>query len=70
MSINSLLINKYLSEGATIGQISELYGRDRRTVKKWLKPYSRKLNRQDDLRILSPKQVKIVFDVLGTPEVA
>ena len=50
-------------------ELRELYGISRETFNKWLQPIKSSLpHYRPTSKILTPAQVKVIFDLLGEPE--
>jgi len=47
-------------------QLAQLYGVDKRTFDRWLKPFKNQIGEKMG-HIYTPKQVSIIYECLGTP---
>jgi hypothetical protein len=50
----------------TIGELSSIYGVDRRTLYKWMKPFTEEIGERRG-RFYSILQVRIIIEKLGIP---
>lgn len=50
----------------TIGEISQIYGVDRRTLHYWLKPFAQEIGERRG-RFYSIPQVRLIIEKLGIP---
>lgn len=56
---------KHLLKAMSKRQLATLYGVDPRTLLRWLKPFKEMIG--DTSGTLTPKQVKFIFEKLGSP---
>ncbi len=54
-------------QATTLSQLSAMFGINLKTLKNWLKPYPHLLPKPGQ-RLLTPKQVQMIFDQFGKPE--
>lgn len=59
--------DKCITEGASIGELSSLYGVSNRTFKKWITPFADYIGKLDSSRIFTPAQVKRIFEKIDEP---
>lgn len=55
------------AKATTLSTLSAMYGINLKTFKLWLKPFP-ELKPKPGQRILTPKQVKAIFEQFGEPE--
>lgn len=51
---------------SSIKELSIMYGIDRKTMSRWLKPHLHKIGERVG-RYYNIRQMEVIFDVLGTP---
>jgi transposase-like protein len=51
----------------SVKEVAELYGISGKILKKWLDPFEKEIGHRVG-HFYNPKQIKIIFDKLGSPE--
>ena len=68
MQQNEPVIQKIPVKTYSVKEIAGLYSISNKTLKKWLTPFEKEIGERQGY-FYYPKQVKVIFDKLGLPEI-
>lgn len=54
-------------EAMYLYQIAEQYKVSPRTLRRWLKPHNHTINKLDQSRLFTPREIETIYNLLGDP---